>query len=141
MKYGILDTQTILTKYLFMSKALTKEQFIKAHSAYFQQIGFDVQFAGCMYYLLGLGLEDRLDYEREGNWLLSVNGKTGAVETEAAGFSAAFNESTHNLNDILIIRGISDKADVDKDDKWRQPASDNAAKVLKDFITKIFSRA
>lgn len=53
-----------------MSKALTKEQFIKAHSAYFQQIGFDVQFAGCIYYLLGLGLEDRLDYEREDDFVI-----------------------------------------------------------------------
>lgn len=53
-----------------MSKALTKEQFITAHSAYFQQIGFDVQFAGCMYYLLGLGLEDRLDYEREDDFVI-----------------------------------------------------------------------
>lgn len=73
-------------------------------------------------------------------WLLSVNSKTGAVETEAAGFSAAFNESTNSLNDILIIRGISDKADEDKSDKWRQPASDNAVTVLKDFISKMLSR-
>lgn len=53
-----------------MAKALTKEQFIAAHSAYFQQIGFDVQFAGCMYYLLDLGLEDRLNYEHEDDFVI-----------------------------------------------------------------------
>lgn len=53
-----------------MAKALTKEQFITAHSAYFQQIGFDVQFAGCMYYLLELGLDDRLDYEHEDDFVI-----------------------------------------------------------------------
>lgn len=73
-------------------------------------------------------------------WLLLVNSKVGSVETEAAGFSAAFEESTNNINDVLIIRGISDKADATKDNKWRQPASDNAVFVLKDFITRIYSR-
>lgn len=74
------------------------------------------------------------------DWLLSVNSKTGVVETEAAGFSAAFEESTSSISQILIIRGISDKADADKDNNWRQAASDNAVTVLKDFIGRIFSR-
>lgn len=53
-----------------MGKPLTKEEFISRHSAYFQQIGFDVQFAGCMYYLLDLGMNDRLDYEREDDFVI-----------------------------------------------------------------------
>jgi hypothetical protein len=53
-----------------MGKPLTKEEFINRHSAYFQQIGFDVQFAGCMYYLLGLRMNDRLDYEREDDFVI-----------------------------------------------------------------------
>ncbi len=53
-----------------MGKPLTKEEFISRHSAYFQQIGFDVQFAGCMYYLLGLRMNDRLDYEREDDFVI-----------------------------------------------------------------------
>ncbi len=53
-----------------MGKPLTKEEFISRHSAYFQQIGFDVQFAGCMYYLLDLKMNDRLDYEREDDFVI-----------------------------------------------------------------------
>lgn len=61
-----------------MAKALTKEKFIENHSAYFQQIGFDHQFAGCMYYLLDLALEDRLCYERDDDFVIyrKENGKT-----------------------------------------------------------------
>ena len=70
-------------------------------------------------------------------WLLLVNSKTGVVETEAAGFTSAFNEATEGVKDILVVRGISDKADEQKDDKWRQPASDNAVIVLKQFIDNI----
>lgn len=72
-------------------------------------------------------------------WLLTVHSKTSAVETEAAGFSEAIQESTNDSVDYLIIRGISDKADVDKDDKYRRIASDNAVIVLKDFINKIIA--
>lgn len=72
-------------------------------------------------------------------WLLTVNSKTGIVETEAAGFAAAFKDGVNNVNDILIIRGISDKADADKNDNWRQAASDNAVIVLKEFIRVILN--
>lgn len=116
-------------------RSISEQPFVAAEGSPTQTFNLHVTPIGTGEAVIGNKLSDIR------NWLLSVNGKTGAVETEAAGFSAAFNESTHNLNDILIIRGISDKADVDKDDKWRQPASDNAVKVLKDFITKIFSRA
>ena len=70
-------------------------------------------------------------------WLLTVNRKTGIVETEAAGFTAAFQDGTNNVNDILIIRGISDKANKEKNDDWRQAASNNAVLVLKKFIEDI----
>ncbi|UBD14509.1 5'-methylthioadenosine/S-adenosylhomocysteine nucleosidase family protein [Bacteroides salyersiae] len=70
-------------------------------------------------------------------WLLTVNRKTGIVETEAAGFTAAFQDGTNDVNDILIIRGISDKADEGKNDDWRQAASNNAVLVLKKFIEDI----
>lgn len=61
-----------------MAKALTKEKFIENHSAYFQQIGFDHQFAGCMYYLLDLSLEDKMVYERDDDFVIyrKENGKT-----------------------------------------------------------------
>ena len=61
-----------------MAKALTKEKFIENHSAYFQQIGFDHQFAGCMYYLLDLAFEDKLCYEKDDDFVIyrKESGKT-----------------------------------------------------------------
>ena len=48
-----------------MSKPLTKEEFIIRHSAYFQNFGFDVQFAAFIYYSLDIGYEDAIHYESE----------------------------------------------------------------------------
>lgn len=58
-----------------MKKALTKEKFIENHSAYFQQIGFDHQFAGCMYYLLTLAPKDKLCYERDDDFVIYKKGR------------------------------------------------------------------
>lgn len=67
-------------------------------------------------------------------WLLSVNDKTLAVETEAGGVAQQFYEDELNYSrrakGILVIRGISDKADVEKKNEWRLAASKNAMKVL-----------
>lgn len=71
-------------------------------------------------------------------WLLSVNDKTGCVETEASGFSAAFSATSDKEIDALIIRGISDKADCEKNDNYRQQACDNAVCVLKDLLSIIY---
>jgi adenosylhomocysteine nucleosidase len=75
-------------------------------------------------------------------WLLDVHSKTGVVETEAAGFCRAMYETNHvedlTIEDILIIRGVSDHADADKDDKWRLPASKNAVLVLKKLIELLY---
>lgn len=66
----------------------------------------------------------------ERNWLLSVNDKTLAVETEAGGVGQQFYEDelsySRKASRILIIRGISDKADVEKKDEWRLAAAKNA---------------
>ncbi|MDL2243843.1 hypothetical protein LJB84_03280, partial [Bacteroidales bacterium OttesenSCG-928-J19] len=74
-------------------------------------------------------------------WLLDVHGKTGVVETESAGFCQAFSE-TENISkegmDIILIRGISDHADCDKNDKWRLPASKNAVVSLKKMLEVIY---
>lgn len=70
----------------------------------------------------------------ERNWLLSVNDKTLAVETEAGGVGQQFYEDelsySRKASRILIIRGISDKADVEKKDEWRLAAAKNAMTVL-----------
>jgi|GEM_PF-6703165 len=75
-------------------------------------------------------------------WLLDVHGKTGVVETEAAGFCQAFQETQvvedKKVKDIIIIRGISDHADYEKDDKWRLPSSRNAVIVLKRILNILY---
>ena len=60
-----------------MSKPLTKEEFIIRHSAYFQSIGFDVQFAAFIYYSLDIGYEDAIHYENEEDFVIDrvFNGK------------------------------------------------------------------
>lgn len=79
-------------------------------------------------------------------WLLDVHSKTGVVETEAAGFFQAYYE-TNNIetevedkvvNDVLVIRGISDHADFEKNDKWRLPASKNAVLTLKKILEILY---
>lgn len=61
-----------------MAKPLTKEEFYERHQAYFQQIGFDVQFAGGIYYLFSLGDTDKLEYETKDDFVIYrvKNGKT-----------------------------------------------------------------
>jgi len=72
------------------------------------------------------------------SWLNSVNNKTLAVETEASGFGQQFYEDDLNYSrrakGMLILRGISDKADIEKDDKYRLAASKNAMTTLVEII-------
>ncbi|WP_211604812.1 hypothetical protein [Porphyromonas gingivalis] len=80
----------------------------------------------------------------ERKWLKSVNDKVLAVETEAGGIAQQFYEDELNYSrrakGILVLRGISDKADVDKKDEWRLAASKNAMIVLvKIFKSSSFS--
>ena len=71
-------------------------------------------------------------------WLLDFTDKTMAVEMEAGGFAHASYEADLSNDKLeignLIIRGISDHADHDKDDKWREPAAENAAIVLSKIL-------
>ena len=53
-----------------MAGPLTKEEFYTQHSAFFQQRGFDVQFAGCMSYLFSLGDTDCLEYETKDDFVI-----------------------------------------------------------------------
>ncbi len=74
-------------------------------------------------------------------WLSKVNDKVLALETEAAGFAQQFYESDlrvgEHASDYLVIRGISDHADVEKNDKWRVPATANAMRALKALLALI----
>ncbi len=80
-----------------MAKALTKEKFIENHSAYFQQIGFDHQFAGCMYYLLDLTLEDRMDYESDDDFVIYRKDKGQTIKEYYQVKHSA--DSTKKMND------------------------------------------
>jgi adenosylhomocysteine nucleosidase len=70
----------------------------------------------------------------ERQWLTDYNDKVLALETEAGGVAQAFYEERvrhgYRAEAYLVVRGISDHADADKDDKWRQPAADNAVIAL-----------
>ncbi len=74
----------------------------------------------------------------ERTWLISVNDKTLAVETEAGGVAQQFYEDELNYSrrakGIIVLRGISDKADTEKKDAWRLAASKNAMRVLQEIL-------
>lgn len=53
-----------------MKAPVTKEEFISRHSAYFQSIGFDEQFSAFIYYMLDLGYEDIIHYERDDDFVI-----------------------------------------------------------------------
>lgn len=72
-------------------------------------------------------------------WLKKFNSKVVAVEMEAVGISSAFYEkelSKYTVKGLLIVRGISDMADVDKklSKPFRGPAAQNAALVAKKLM-------
>ena len=93
--------------------------------------------SACFYLLESAGAGVRVEFYS--------NDKILACEMEAGGFTSAFYES--KLNDeqpkkgICIIRGISDMADENKSKeevkKYRQPAAENAAIVLRELISII----
>ena len=53
-----------------MGLPVSTEEFIIRHSAFFQGIGFDVQYAAFIYYMLDLGYEDIIRYEREDDFVI-----------------------------------------------------------------------
>lgn len=53
-----------------MGSPVSTEEFIIRHSAFFQGIGFDVQYAAFIYYMLDLGYEDIIRYEREDDFVI-----------------------------------------------------------------------
>lgn len=74
-------------------------------------------------------------------WLEGFNYKTLALETEAGGLAQGFYESGLTLGyrslGYLVLRGISDHADKNKDDSWHEIASENAAFALGGLLQTI----
>jgi adenosylhomocysteine nucleosidase len=66
-------------------------------------------------------------------WIHGFNDKTLAVETEAAGLAVAAHEEGRDNPSYgaLVIRGISDHADQDKNDEWRTVAAAHAVLALR----------
>jgi nucleoside phosphorylase len=64
--------------------------------------------------------------------LAALNDKTLALDMEAGGLALDFHDQTGEprTSGWLVIRGISDMADGDKNDDYQQIAADNAAFVL-----------
>jgi len=77
----------------------------------------------------------------ERKYLLTINDKTLVLETEAGGFAQAFYEDelskVEKANATLIVRGISDHADVKKNDDWRKIASENAVTAVVELLKSI----
>lgn len=72
-----------------------------------------------------------------GRHLKDFNRKTAAVETEAGALSQALLERGPGARCPLgILRGISDHADVDKDDEYQSLAARNAVRVTEQFIAR-----
>ena len=74
-------------------------------------------------------------------WLTGVNDKTLSVETEAGGLAEVFSEETlrrgYQADGYLVVRGISDHADREKNDAWRQASANNAMIALSHFLAGI----
>jgi adenosylhomocysteine nucleosidase len=70
------------------------------------------------------------------NHLAALNDKTLAVDMEAGGLALDFHTQTGDSKSSgwLIIRGISDTADENKDDRHHKNAAKNAAFTLIQLI-------
>lgn len=77
----------------------------------------------------------------ERKFLTEFNEKTLVLETEAGGFSQSFYEDELSNEEkpvgYLIVRGISDHADEDKDDQWKKVASENAVVALAELVKSV----
>ncbi|GIJ43257.1 hypothetical protein Val02_01430 [Virgisporangium aliadipatigenens] len=88
----------------------------------------------------GIGSGDAVVTDAESEiraFLRSVNEKTLAVDTESAGFTHAYQEYAERmpfLKGWFVIRGISDRADRDKDHDRHRIAAVHAADVLRTLL-------
>ena len=77
----------------------------------------------------------------ERRWLQTVNDKTLVLETEAGGLAQRFYEdelrTSGRAEGFLVLRGLSDHADQDKDDRWRAASTMNAMISLQELLSSI----
>ena len=74
-------------------------------------------------------------------YLKDIDYRTAVVEKEAMGFLQYYFEQgierESGLEGVVILRGISDKADAEKDDLFQVKAAENCMIVLKKFLESI----
>ena len=74
-------------------------------------------------------------------YLTNIDYRTAVVEKEAMGFLQYYFEQDVEkesaLEGVIILRGISDKADAEKDDTYQTKAAENCMIVLKEFLVSI----
>jgi adenosylhomocysteine nucleosidase len=82
-------------------------------------------------------IKDSLADERE--WLTEVNSQILVVETEGAGPASYFHEhrDKDQLEGYVIIRAVSDHADIAKNNLWHKAAPENATIVLDRFLDRV----
>ena len=70
------------------------------------------------------------------SYLHAFNDKILAVDMESDGFSQAFHDRPHakQPSGWLVIRGLSDHADEQKNDDYHHIAASNAAAVLRELL-------
>jgi adenosylhomocysteine nucleosidase len=77
----------------------------------------------------------------ERKWLQTVSDKTLVLETEAGGLAQQFYEdelkTSGRAQGFLVLRGISDHADQDKNDSWRADATTHAMISLGELLKSI----
>lgn len=71
--------------------------------------------------------------------VLTFNNQIAGVEMESAGLYNADYESKKTKHGILTIRGVSDRADNNKNDDFQELAARNAATVFCDFVKTLVS--
>ncbi len=87
-------------------------------------------------------IRDRDNADR--HWLHAFHDKVLAVETEGSALAHAFHEdrdADSPPRGWLVIRGISDHADVDKDDLHHVVAAENATHTLRTLLPYLVSGA
>lgn len=63
-----------------MGKPISKEEFISRHSAFYQGMGFDIQFAAFIRYMFDLSFEDVIYYETEDDFVIDRNKNRNTIK-------------------------------------------------------------
>jgi len=115
-----------------------------AQKGYPFQLGSSSDCAHPKTYIGSIGTGEKVIRFRDADvrkWLSEFNYKCMVLETEAGGLAQAFYETSttnsYRAKGYMVIRGISDHADKDRNDKCRAIAARNACAFLQKFLTTV----